>query len=184
MKQSSGLVAQEFRRLTVDSAYPVGDFFYQMHKALLEAIIRHLRKCRNETKRVGRVEKCEHATSVLRSTEFFVKKHRDGYVENFCKLSQPTGSDSADALFVLLHLLVGYSQRASKSLLRYTELPPSCPHASTDHLIHRNWAFYRHGSMVTRQAVRSPTLSLRHWPFHSISRRSSGNFLGNTDDIV
>jgi hypothetical protein len=30
---------------------------------------------------------------------------------------QATGSDPADALFVLLHLLVGYSQRAGKGLL-------------------------------------------------------------------
>jgi hypothetical protein len=115
-KSPAGIVAQESRRLT-DSADPVGDFFYQTHKALLDTTIRHLRKCFNEAKRMGGVEECEHLISVSRSTALFIEKHRDGYIENFCKLLQATGSDPADALFVLLHLLVGYSQRAGKSLL-------------------------------------------------------------------
>ena len=64
-----------------------------------------------------RVEECEHLISLSRSTALFIEKYRYGYIENFRKLLQATGSDPADALFVLLHLLVGYSQRAGKGLL-------------------------------------------------------------------
>jgi hypothetical protein len=117
IEKITGFVAQQFRRLTDDSADPVSDLLDQVHNALLNATIRHLRKCANETKRIGRVKECENGTSVLRSAEFFVEKHRHGYVENFCKLLQATRSNSADALFVLLHLLIGDSQRVAESLL-------------------------------------------------------------------
>src|SRR5580704_12113690 len=99
------------------SAVPVGDLFDQFHNALLDATIRNPRKCLSETKRIGGVEECEHGTSVLRSSEFFVEKHGNGYIENFCNLLQATGSNSADALFVLLDLLIGYSQRIAESSL-------------------------------------------------------------------